>query len=130
MKITKELRRASRKIFRECFVNGLLDEQRVRDVITAVATSRPRGYLGILTELERLVRIDFQKRNVLIESATQLQSSDIQNLEAEIRKRSKTPLNITHKVSPSLLGGVRIRIGSDIWDGSVSARLKQLEVKN
>jgi F-type H+-transporting ATPase subunit delta len=30
------------------------------------------------------------------------------------------------KVVPELLGGMRVRVGSDIWDGSVKTRLDQL----
>jgi len=30
------------------------------------------------------------------------------------------------KVVPDLLGGMRVRVGSDIWDGSVKTRLDQL----
>jgi F-type H+-transporting ATPase subunit delta len=127
MKITKENRRAAKKLFRDCYANGQLDEKRVRDTITAVATSQPRGYFGILSELERLTRVDFQNRTVLIESATDLQPAELQQIESKIRSRSKSSLHITHKVNPSLLGGLRVRIGSDVWDGSVSARLKQLQ---
>lgn len=127
MKITKENRRAAKKLFRECIVNGQLDEKRVRDVVTAVATSQPRGYFGILAELERLTRVDFQNRTVLIESATALQPNELQEIESKIRNRNKNVLSITHKVNPALLGGLRIRIGSDVWDGSVRTRLNKLQ---
>src|SRR4051812_31041674 len=101
MKVSKDKRRAAKKLFRECFVGGKLDEKRVRDVVSAVATGQPRGYLGILSEIEKLVRIDFQKRTVLVESATSLSEPDIQNIHSKIRNQSKDSLHFTNKVNPS-----------------------------
>ena len=35
-------------------------------------------------------------------------------------------LNLTFEVNPKLVGGLRVRVGSDVYDGSVAARLQQL----
>jgi F-type H+-transporting ATPase subunit delta len=35
-------------------------------------------------------------------------------------------LNISFVQNPALLGGLRIRVGSDVYDGSVRARLESL----
>ena len=37
--------------------------------------------------------------------------------------------DITHelKVTPALIGGIRVQLGSDVWDGSVSGRLQHLQ---
>jgi len=36
-------------------------------------------------------------------------------------------LNLSFEVNPALVGGLRVRVGSDVYDGSVAARLRQLE---
>ncbi len=33
------------------------------------------------------------------------------------------------KSNPGLLGGMRVRVGSDVWDGSVKNRLERLREK-
>lgn len=42
-------------------------------------------------------------------------------------KVGKQSLNITNKVDSSLLGGIRVRIGNRIFDGSVSGKLSRME---
>jgi F-type H+-transporting ATPase subunit delta len=34
---------------------------------------------------------------------------------------------VTFSVNPSLIGGLRVPVGSDVFDGSVKARLAELE---
>ena len=35
-------------------------------------------------------------------------------------------LSFEFKVNPGLLGGMRVRVGNDVWDGSVKTRLDRL----
>jgi F-type H+-transporting ATPase subunit delta len=35
-------------------------------------------------------------------------------------------LNISYAQNPALIGGLRIQVGSDVYDGSVQARLNDL----
>ena len=56
MKISKEARRTSRQLFRACLVDGKLDESRVRNVVSQVASRKPRGYISILDAFARLGR--------------------------------------------------------------------------
>jgi F-type H+-transporting ATPase subunit delta len=36
-------------------------------------------------------------------------------------------LNLSFHVNPALVGGLRVKVGSDVYDGSVAARLQKLE---
>ena len=36
-------------------------------------------------------------------------------------------LILTGQTRPELLGGIRVKVGSDVWDGSVKARLESLK---
>jgi hypothetical protein len=42
MKISKIARREAKELFRACFVNGLLDENRARQAVSQVLQSKPR----------------------------------------------------------------------------------------
>ena len=55
MKINKQTRRDAKEVFRSTFVNGVMDEVKVRAVVQKIAQVKPRGYLGILEHLKRLV---------------------------------------------------------------------------
>ena len=42
-------------------------------------------------------------------------------------KRYGAGLNFTFRQNPALIGGMRIQVGSDVYDGSIQSRLAQLE---
>ena len=43
MKISKQTKREAKQLFRCCFVNGLLDENRARQAVRRVVEVKPRG---------------------------------------------------------------------------------------
>jgi hypothetical protein len=62
MKISKQAQRDARQLFRSCQVNGLLDENRVRQAVKLLSEKKPRGYVEILSRLHRLVKMDLEQR--------------------------------------------------------------------
>ena len=126
MKISKQSRREGKELFRACVVNGVLDENRVREIVGKVIAAKPRGYVGTLSHFQRLVKLDLERRSAKIESAVAL-SPDLQaSLKGKLTKIYGEGLNITFAQNPALLGGLRIKVGSDVYDGSVQARLERL----
>ena len=127
MKINKQSRREAKQLFRSCLVNGVLDEGRARQAVQSVLKGKPRGYLAILSHFQRLVKLDIERRTAKVESATQL-APEIQTLVRTNLERVYGPgLNLSFSQNPALIGGMRVRIGSDVYDGSVHARLAALE---
>ena len=126
MKISKQARRDAKELFRSSIVNGVLDENRVREVVGKVAQAKPRGYVEILSHFQRLVKLEVERRTAKVESAVPL-SPDIQaEVTNKLGKIYGQGLNISFAQNPALLGGLRIKVGSDVYDGSVQARLEDL----
>lgn len=128
MKISKEARRTSRQLFRACLADGKLDESRVRLVVAQVAISKPRGYIAILDAFQGLVRAEIDSHRALVESATPLTAELQANLATSLAAKYGRPLSLEFQTQPELLGGIRVKVGSDVWDGSVKARLENLRV--
>src|SRR5438309_10224075 len=127
MKISKQARREAKALFRCCSANGVLDENRVRQVVAKVAEAKPRGYIAILSHFQRLVKLEIERRTAKVESAVALSpelQADVKNKLGRIYGQG---LNISFAQNPALLGGLRIRVGSDAYDGSVQASLERLE---
>jgi F-type H+-transporting ATPase subunit delta len=127
MKISKQARRDAKQLFNACKVNGLLDENKVRQVFAQVIAQKPRGYMAILSQLQRLVKLDLDRRTAKIESAVAASPALQEGIKANLVKRYGGGLNVSFTVNPELLGGLRIQVGSDVYDGSVAARLAELE---
>jgi F-type H+-transporting ATPase subunit delta len=127
MKTSRQARRQAKELFRLCQVNGLLDEARVRQVVTLLIEKRARGYLGTLSAFRRLVSLDGQEHTARIESATPLSPELQARLQASLTRMYGPGLNISFTDNSALIGGVRIQVGSDFYDGTVKGRLGALE---
>lgn len=127
MKITKQARRDAKELFRSTFANGLMDEGRVRTAVQKVLEVKPRGYVGILEHFQRLVKLEQDRRAAKVESAVALTPEQQSGVAASLQKLYGNGLNLSFEVNPSLVGGLRVRVGSDVYDGSVAARLRRLE---
>ena len=127
MKIYKQAQRGARQLFRSCQVNGLLDESRVRLATKLLSEKKPRGYVEILARLHRLVKLDLERRAARVESASSLTPELQAEVSGEIKKKYGNAVNIAFTQNPALIGGLRIQVGSDLYDGSVKTRLEKLE---
>lgn len=126
MRISKQTRRDAKELFRACQVDGLLNEDRVRQAVRRVLESQPRGYLAILHHFSRLVKLDVARRTARVESAQDL-TADLQSgVRDKLSRRYGPGLSVEFAAHPELVGGMRIRVGSDVLDGSIHGRLQAL----
>jgi F-type H+-transporting ATPase subunit delta len=126
MKISKLARREGKELFRVCFVNGLLDENRARQAVSQVLQSKPRGYLAILSHFQRLVKLEIERRTARVESAISLPSDLRDNVQNTLTRTYGPGLHVSFAQNPALIGGMKIQVGSDVYDGSVRGRLAAL----
>ena len=126
MKISKTAAAAARRLFGLCQTDGRLDNEKLRTVFTSLAEKKPRDYQAILAGLHKLTRLDLERRKVTVESAIELDQATRQRVFSDLARKYGNDLEIEYFVKPALLGGLRIRVGNDVLDGSVSGRLDRL----
>jgi F-type H+-transporting ATPase subunit delta len=127
MKINKEIRRLSRAMLKASFTDGQLDPGRVASLVDSLIARKPRHYVDVLKNYRRLLRLELDKRQVRIETASEVDSATTSGLVDNLKKRYGNDLATEFVVNPELLGGMRIRVGSDVWDGTVRNRLERLQ---
>ena len=127
MKPTRRARREATQLFRFCVVNGLLDEGRARSVVQQIVADKPRGYLATLSLFCRLVKLDSQRHTAKVETAAALPTDLQANVKDGLTKAYGPGLTTNFADNPALIGGMRIQVGSDVYDGSVQARLNALQ---
>ncbi len=126
MKISKIAAATARRLFGLCQVNGQLDDNKLRDLVSKLIAAKPRDFQAILASIQRLVRLEEARRSVVVESATALNPAERQKVEAGLAKDHGDKLIIEYKTNPDLLGGLRIKVGDDVLDGSVQGRIDRL----
>jgi len=127
MKTNKQAGREARELFRSCVVNGLLDARRVGQVVQRVTESKRRGYLAVLSRFRRLVKLDLERHTAEIQSAVPLPEDLRARVKSGLERIYGPGIDIHFSHRPSLIGGMRVKVGSDVYDGSVQAELAALE---
>jgi len=127
MKVNKEIRQLSKAMLRASFTDGQLDRGKIASLVQSLIAKKPRHYVNILQYYKRLLRLEIEKRHATIESATELSPRAAFDIGARLKKKYGEDLTTDFVVDPTLLGGIRVRVGSDVWDGTLRNRLERLE---
>jgi F-type H+-transporting ATPase subunit delta len=127
MKINKDIRRLSREMLRASFTDRQLDPGRIASLVESLIARKPRNYIAVLKNYRRLLRLEVEKRHARVETASELDSGAGAALVANLKKKYGNDLATEFIVNPQLLGGMRIQVGSDVWDGTVRGRLERLQ---
>ena len=111
MTVNKKAQRAARHLFRFCRANGVLDDGRVRQVTRRIVSSR---------------RLDRERHSARVESAVPLGRSAQERIQSALVSMYGSTLETSFAQNAALIGGMRIRVGSNVYDDSVRRRLAAL----
>ena len=123
----KQAMREARQLFRLCLLNGRLDEGRVLKVVQFVIEFRQRGYLTLLGYFQRLVKLDRVQHSARVESAEPVPDDLRTHVLANLDRAYGPGLATQFVLNPDLIGGMRVQVGSDVYDGSVQAGIAELK---
>jgi F-type H+-transporting ATPase subunit delta len=129
MKTAKQSEREARQLYRLCLVQGQLDEDRARTVVHDVIDAGRTGRLAVLSRFQRLVKLDRLRHTATVESAAPLADDLRAAIESGLTRRHGETTAVAFAENPSLIGGIRIQVGSHVYDGSVKGRLSALAAR-
>ena len=127
MKTSTQIKREGKQLYRLCLVDGLLDETRARQVVQRVIAAHQRGYVAILSHFQRLLRLYREAHTANIETAVELPADLQATVENRLTNIYGQGIKTQFALKPALIGGMRIKLGSDVFDGSVQSELAALE---
>ncbi|KIE58512.1 ATP synthase F0F1 subunit delta [Methylacidiphilum kamchatkense Kam1] len=126
MKISREAKRQAKALFRFCQNNGSIDEEKLKEILNKLAQEKPRHYLEILEWLKQLLANEVAKKTYVVQSAAELPDQG-KSIFEKLEKSFGPALEKKYQICPELIGGVRIQVGCDVWDGSIAYKLKNIE---
>jgi F-type H+-transporting ATPase subunit delta len=127
MKSSKQSRRDAKELFRAAQVNDVLDEAKAMQVVDELLAGKPRGYEAALAHFQRLIRLDSERRSARVETVIPLDEAAQASVKASLTRRYGPGLDFKFAQNPALIGGMRIKVGSDVYDGSIQSRLAELQ---
>jgi len=129
MATRRQRARSAKQLYRLCLVNGVLDEGRVRLVVDRAVLGGRRGAVDVLSDFRRLVRLDRQRHTAHVVSAAPLPDDLRADVEARVERLYGRDIETSFSDDPALIGGMRLTVGSDVYDGSVRARLAAIAAR-
>ena len=127
MKNVRQTRRQAKRLFGLCLVNGLLDEGRVRQAAQQVIAANRRDGPALLSRFLYLVKLDRARHSAEVESAAPLPADLQESIKSGLERTYGPGISASFAQNPALIGGMRIKVGSDVYDGSVRGALAVLE---
>jgi F-type H+-transporting ATPase subunit delta len=125
MQIPKEARRKARDLFDATLdASGRPNVARSLEIVDLLVKAAPRHLVLILKEFSRLIRLETEKHHAVIETAAPIDEMTKNSILQSLQLRDGGEVTLEARVDPSLIGGARIRLGSEVWDASVKSRLQ------
>ena len=92
-----------------------------------IDTLQSNGDMELLPRVVAILRRKTTAQLATVTSAVELDAATRQQVEASVRGRYGAEVQIGYEVDPQLIGGLLIRVGDEVIDGSVAARLRELD---
>jgi F-type H+-transporting ATPase subunit delta len=112
-------------IFRAALGEGMLPQ--LPNLLALILRRRRVDQLPrIAREFKRLYNKKMGIVEAIATSAAELDEAELSALRARLEQMTSAKIELSTNVDPSLLGGVQVRLGDLLIDGSVRGRLEQL----
>jgi F-type H+-transporting ATPase subunit delta len=129
MRTGREARRDATRLWRLCLVDGRVDPARIRLVVDRLMDTGSARTAVLLSQVMRLLRLEEEKWTARVESAAPLEAGEREAIEQGLARRYRRALETTFAMEPALIGGMRVTVGSDVYDGSIRGRLVALAAR-
>lgn len=118
---------------KKTLLNGVLPrdaDAEVRNLAYLLASKNQIHLLNdIVSAFDRMVAAGIPGNAARVTSAIELTSDERSKLESKLHSQYGADLTFDYRLDPAILGGVIVRIGDIVMDGSVSAKLAAMKQK-
>lgn len=126
MAADKQTKLLAKQLFKLSVVNGEVSADRVAGVLGWIEKTQPRHPLALLQLYHRHIANEVAKSRAVVEHAGQVGAATLASIEAAMTKKYARKVTAVAQPNAALLAGLRVRIGSDIYESSVAGQLAAL----
>jgi len=115
-----------KQIFNDLF-KGKIDEELLSFMIVLIEKGR---ILHLKEKLNQMENIDLERRNIIkgvVKTAIPLLSEELEQLKVIFEKKYDKTILFDTKLDKSLLGGVYVKVGNDVIDGTVKSKIEEMK---
>jgi F-type H+-transporting ATPase subunit delta len=122
----KKTQQLARQLFKLSIADGSLSSEQVAGVLQYIEKHRPPQTLSVLKAYQRLVAAEVARGQALVEHAGPVSPSVLNGITTAMTRRYSRPVASVARRNDALLAGLRVRVGDDVYESSVSGQLASL----
>ncbi|MEO7598465.1 MAG: F0F1 ATP synthase subunit delta [Opitutus sp.] len=122
----KQIQQLARQFYKLSFANGAISSEQVAGVLEYIEKHRPAHAAAVLKAYYRLVAAEIARGEATVEHAGPIQASALNGIAAALSRKYGRAVTAVDKQNDSLIAGVRVRIGDDLYESSVAGQLAEL----
>ncbi|MFP4202839.1 MAG: FoF1 ATP synthase subunit delta [Opitutales bacterium] len=122
----KKIIRFAKRLVACSKTDGVVTSENVNEVLDGLRQKKFRHHAGILNLYLKYIRREIARQTAVVATPVELSESVTETIGAGFSKTYGRPIQAVSQNDPSLIAGLRVRIGDDLYDASVAGRLKRL----
>jgi len=126
MKRDKKITQFAKKLVELSKDNGIVTEAKVTEVLAGLKQTQPRHYSTILKTFLSHIRREVALQTAVVYTPTALSDQTLEEIKKQFTQKYNRSIDVITEQDDSLIAGIRVRIGDDVYDASLTGRLKQL----
>ena len=126
MKRDQKITKLAKKLVELSKENGVVTESKVSEVLAGFRQVQHRHHLVVLKTFFGHLRREVALQTAVVSTPAVLSDDTLRAIEAQFSKLYNRPVSAVTKEDTSLIAGVRVRVGDDVYDASVAGRLQRL----
>ena len=126
MKRDQKITKLAKKLLELSKDSGVVTESNVADVLAGFQQVQHRRHLTVLKTFLNYLRREVALQTAVVSTPTGLSEDALNAIEVQFSKLYNRPVNAVTQPDTSLIAGVRVRVGDDLFDASVAGRLQRL----
>ena len=126
MKRDQKITRLAKKLVELSKDKGVVTEAKVTEVLAGLKQVQHRHHLTVLKTFLSYLRREIALQTAVVMTPGALSDDALKAIEATYSKMYDRPVSAVIQQATSLIAGVRVRVGDDVYDASVAGRLQRL----
>ena len=106
--------------------SGVVTESKVSEVLAGLRQMQHRHHLTVLKTFLNYLRREVDLQTAVVLTPTKLSDDALKAIEVQFSKLYNRPVTAVTQLDTTLIAGVRVRVGDDVYDASVAGRLQRL----
>jgi F-type H+-transporting ATPase subunit delta len=122
----KKILRLAKKLVELSREDGVVTDARVTDVLAGLKAANLRHKLLVLKTYLYFIRKAVAEQTAVVATPDSLSPDALAAIESSFSQLYSRPISAVTTPDASLIAGVRVRIGDDVFDASLAGRLQRL----